>query len=155
MLECISFASAAAKGPEPRRTSIFVNNYVDFFLTKPTLSSVFKSYHRPSVLGVGVYCSFYLQLCWNFFSPNRPYRPSLSQNENRPSLGGESTVIFLARYAPEYISRKTTSKNHKNCDFSYFQRWLSLVKKILYFFVHTKEYPWYMWFKWVYLIFWC
>ena len=85
MLECISFASAAAKGPEPRRTSIFVNNYVDFFLTKPTLSSVFKSYHRPSVLGVGVYCSFYLQLCWKFFLA-KPTLPSVLKSKRKPSV---------------------------------------------------------------------
>ena len=89
MLECISFASAAAKGPEPRWTSIFVNNYVDFLFSpnrpyRPYLSHITD---RPS-LGWRFTVVFTYNYVENFFSPNRPYRPSLSQNENRPSFGG-------------------------------------------------------------------
>ena len=78
------FASAAAEGPDINFCSSIISN---FFLTKPTLQSVFKSYHRPSVLGesTAVFTYNYVQ---KNFSPNRPYRPSLSQNEIRPSLGG-------------------------------------------------------------------
>ena len=97
MLECISFASAAAKGPEPRRTSIFVNNYVDFFFSpnrpyRPYLSHITD---RPS-LGWGFTVVFTYNYVENFFSPNRPYRPSLSQNENRPSFGGGLLYAFGA-----------------------------------------------------------
>ena len=78
------FASAAAEGPDINFCSSIISN---FFLTKPTLQSVFKSYHRPSVLGESTVVFTYNYVQKNF-SPNRPYRPSLSQNENRPSLGG-------------------------------------------------------------------
>ena len=83
------FASAAAEGPDINFCSSIISN---FFLTKPTLQSVFKSYHRPSVLGESTVVLTYNYVQKNF-SPNRPYRPSLSQNENRPSLGG-ATVYF-------------------------------------------------------------
>ena len=103
LIHNIFFFASAAEGPDINFCSSIISN---FFLTKPTLQSVFKSYHRPSVLGesTAVFTYNYVQ---KNFSPNRPYRPSLSQNENRPSLGGESTVhvfqVFLEILHQSYV----------------------------------------------------
>ena len=61
----------------------------NFFLAKQPHSAYLS---HITVRPWGVHCNFYLKFCKRVFSPNRPYRPSLSQNENRPSFGGGSTV---------------------------------------------------------------
>ena len=47
-----------------------------------------------------IFIHFCLRLCWNFLSPNRPYRPSLSHVTDRPSFGGGSTVVQLKKRLP-------------------------------------------------------
>ena len=78
MLACISFASAAAEGPEPRRTSIFSSsqsvNYISFQTSLIQLgrdinfpASLFKSFDRlhfqSSSLDMDVEEKFFLHIC--------------------------------------------------------------------------------------------
>eukprot|EP00493_Phyllostaurus_siculus_P022975 UN23309 len=95
MLECISFASAAARGPEPRRTSIFVNNYVDFFFSpnrpyRPYLSHITD---RPS-LGWGLLYFLLTIMLKNFLA--KPTLPSVLKSKTKTvrPLGGSTVAPY-------------------------------------------------------------